>query len=234
MPGKERDAIHGGEATPETAVEHETVHADPAFREDGANESSSLEGQAEQAEKSATTGTADTPEDENDGVDQGAAANPDELRLEIQRLSHEREQLVAQYTRLRADFENFRRRKEEEFAQLKESAMADVVKQILPVLDNLERAAAATVSESDNAAEGQLLQGINLVLRQFKKVLEQIGVEAIPSVGHPFNPDVHEAVMQVEAGDTYEPGTVVEELQRGYRMGDRVLRYSMVNVAASE
>lgn len=73
-----------------------------------------------------------------------------------------------------------------------------------------------------------------MVLRQFKQVLEQMGVEAIPSVGHPFNPDVHEAVAQVEAGDEYEPGTVVEELQRGYRMGDRILRYSMVNVAASE
>lgn len=231
MAGKEHDAIHGTEETPsavdeQTHSEHETVNADPAVREDEPKEHDGRDGPSEQAEDAAVADEADTAAAEDEGAE--------ELRQEIQRLSQEKEQLVAQYTRLRADFENFRRRKEEEFSQLEQRATADVIKQLLPVLDNLERAAAATVSDTDNTAESQILQGIHMVLRQFKQVLEQMGVEAIPSVGHPFNPDVHEAVAQVEAGDEYEPGTVVEELQRGYRMGDRILRYSMVNVAASE
>lgn len=240
MAGRDRDAIHTGEEAPASAVEQapsepERVHGDPAVREDEPMEAAGQEDRTEQTEEPAVAeddGTAAAEvESTGESEDDVAVESLDELRLEIQRLSQEREQLVAQYTRLRADFENFRRRKDEEFAQLRQSATADVIKQLLPVLDNLERAAAST---SDHAAESQILQGINMVLRQFKQVLEQFGVEEIPSVGHPFDPNVHEAVGQVEAGEAYEPGTVVEELQRGYRMGDRILRYSMVHVAASE
>lgn len=206
MAGKDRDAMNSGEEKQALSAESVQVEEETVVSDSG----------AEHTEPVA------------DGVDVA------ELESHIKQLSQEREQIAAQYTRLRADFENFRRRKEEEISNLKQSAAADVATRLLPVLDNLERAASATADEADAAAENQFLQGVNLVLRQFKQVFEEIGVEAIPGAGHPFNPEVHEAVMQVDPADTYEPGTVVEELQRGYRMGDRILRYSMVNVAASD
>lgn len=220
MAGKEHDTINENDKKLETS--EESAHL----------ETEATESEASEAE------VANDPTDEAANIDDDEQSSADEaqadLRLELQRLSQERDQLAAQYTRLRADFENFRRRKEEEIANLKLNAAADMATRLLPVLDNLERAAASGGSEAEDAPENPFLQGVNLVLRQFKQELEQAGVEVIPSVGHPFNPEVHEAVMQVDPGDTYEPGTVVEELQRGYRMGDRVLRYSMVNVAASD
>ncbi|NLN27714.1 MAG: nucleotide exchange factor GrpE [Firmicutes bacterium] len=149
-----------------------------------------------------------------------------ELEQRLEEAQAERERMVALYQRLRADFDNYKRRKESEAAVLKETATADFIIELLPVVDNLERAADAA-----GDGEGPLAEGVRLVLRQLREVLEGAGVEVIPSVGHPFDPTVHEAVGQVPGGDGIESGTVVDELLKGYRMGERILRASMVRVA---
>src|SRR5699024_2791224 len=96
---------------------------------------------------------------------------------------------------------------------------------ILPVLDNLERA-----QETFADAEDAHRQGMELILRQMMDALEKIGVECIPAEGVKFDPTLHQAVMQIEAGEGQESGDVAQVLMKGYRMGDKVLRYAMVAV----
>lgn len=172
------------------------------------------------------------PGEETPAEDQGLEAETDwqaeyeKLSEELAVVTAEQNRIASAYTRLRADFENFRRRKNQEMDTISKKAVADFVRQLLPVIDNLERAVAAADED-----EGALAEGVRLVLRQIMELLQAHGIEPIESVGQPFDPTWHEAVEQVtEAGDV-EPGTVIDELQKGYRMGDLLLRPSMVRVA---
>lgn len=153
-------------------------------------------------------------------------AECERLAAELARAREERDQLEGMYRRLRADFDNFRRRKNEEVEKLKTTAAADLVRDLLPVMDNLERALAAAGN-----SEGPLATGIDMVLRQFRQILEGRGVTVIESVGQPFDPRWHEAVDYVRGVKDAQPGTVIEELRKGYRMGETLLRPSMVRVA---
>lgn len=173
----------------------------------------------------------------NAGSSQGAAADPTagaqrelaSLREENERLRRELEQAKDQSLRSMADFQNFRRRKEEEGRLDRQFANRELILALLPVLDNFERAlSAAEKTESYDA----LVSGVKLTLRQLQDFLAKNGVSAIEAVGQEFDPNLHEAVMRVEDGDHPE-NSVVEELQRGYTMHDRVLRPSMVKVARS-
>ena len=130
------------------------------------------------------------------------------------------------YLRLAADFENFRRRKAQEMADRSRYASEDAARAMLPVLDNLRRA----VDHADTADPADLINGLHLVVREFEAALQNIGVSPIESVGTPFDPAVHEALGGEEADDV-DVDTVSEELQRGYRLHDRVLRPSLVRVA---
>ena len=131
------------------------------------------------------------------------------------------------YLRLAADFENFRRRKSQELADRSRYASEDAAKALLPVLDNLRRAV-AHAAEAGTAE--YFVSGLELVVREFEAALEKLGVEPIDAVGQPFDPSVHEAMASVEGGDV-PVDTVVDELQRGYRLHDRVLRPALVRVA---
>lgn len=133
-------------------------------------------------------------------------------------------ELRDRHLRLLADFDNFRKRAERELEDRTRYMLAEPIRELLPVLDNLERALAA------QGAEGDLLRGVEMIARQFLDVLRRFGVEPIPAVGAPFDPRRHEAVMSVESTDVAEP-TVVEELQRGYVLRDRLLRPALVRVA---
>lgn len=127
--------------------------------------------------------------------------------------------------RLFADFENFRRRAHRDLAMAEANAMAEVIAAILPVVDNLERAA--------KAAEGgppTLTEGLSMLVRQAAGTFERLGVQSLPGEGATFDPTVHEAVGTVETTQ-WEPGTVAEVLARGYRLADRVIRPSLVRVA---
>lgn len=127
--------------------------------------------------------------------------------------------------RLQADFDNFRRRTKQEKEDLSSLVVQNLIKELLPLLDNFERAMIAESSQ-DTAA---LRSGVEMIYRQFASVLEKNGLEPIPAVGLPFDPQFHEAIMRVE--DCSQPeGTIVDELQKGYRVRGKVVRPSMVKV----
>ena len=134
---------------------------------------------------------------------------------------------VALLKRERADFTNYRRRVEQERAEQAQAAAADLIRQLLPVLDALERALPAVPTE---LAGNQWVEGIRLIDRALRGTLERAGLERISAEGQPFDPQVHEALLQEDAPER-TAGVVVRELRPGYRLGDRVLRHAEVSVA---
>ncbi len=141
----------------------------------------------------------------------------------LEQLKNENSQLFARLQRLQADFDNYRKRVKSEKQEWTEQAVYDLMRELLAVVDNLDRACQAGGSSET------LLAGIELVYKQLLSVLEKQGLNAIEASGMEFNPNYHHAVIQV---DSEEPeNTIVEELQKGYRLHERVLRPSMVKVA---
>lgn len=128
--------------------------------------------------------------------------------------------------RAQADFDNFRRRSRLDQEAAQKYRAQSLVSEIIPALDNFER---ALQIEADNDQTKSLLQGMNMVYNQLVQALQNEGVEAINSVGEQFDPHLHQAVMQVE-DENFESNTVVEELQKGYKLKDRVIRPAMVKV----
>ncbi|MBQ9085762.1 MAG: nucleotide exchange factor GrpE [Clostridia bacterium] len=131
------------------------------------------------------------------------------------------------YLRLCAEYDNFRKRSSKEKEGIYADACCDILEQILPVLDNLERAA---LYNTEDAAETPMGKGLELTLRSFMDTLQKIGVTEIEAFGKPFNPDLHNAVMHVD-DENYGENEIVEVFMKGYAKGDKVLRYSMVKVA---
>ena len=126
-----------------------------------------------------------------------------------------------------AEFENFRKRTEKEKAQMFEQGQSNVLSKLLPVIDNFERGLAA-VPEAEK--DGAFADGMNKIYKQLMKEVEDLGVTPIEAVGKEFDPNLHNAVMQVES-EEYESGVVAQELQKGYMFHDNVLRHSMVAVS---
>lgn len=133
------------------------------------------------------------------------------------------------YVRLYAEFENYKKRTGRETDEFRKYANEKVLKEMLPVLDNLERAI-VHVKEAPEEGVGKLLEGVELIRKQFADVLARFEVTPIPARGRPFDPQVHQAVSQQETPDAPD-GSVVEELQRGFFYKERVLRPAMVVVA---
>lgn len=140
------------------------------------------------------------------------------------------EEFKAQYTRLAADFENFRKRTQKEKQDLEEQSKCNSIKELLPVVDNFERARAHIKPQSDG--EMTIHKSYQSVYKQLVEALKRLGVAAMRPEGEIFDPNLHEAVMR-EQTDEHPDGTVLEELMRGYVMGDRVLRHAMVKVATA-
>ena len=136
------------------------------------------------------------------------------------------EDLQARYTRLSADFENFRRRSAREAHDRARYAAEHVALALLPVLDNLQRA----VDHAPTGANEEFVEGLRHTVRQFEEALASVGVVPIEAEGRPFDPNLHEAVTG-EDSENVDVDTVVSDLRRGYRLHDRVLRPSMVKVA---
>jgi molecular chaperone GrpE len=145
---------------------------------------------------------------------------------DIQALVEERDQLKDQLLRARAEFDNFRKRSARDNERIRKTAAEALVRDLLPVMDHLELA----LKHADRASLA-MAEGVEMVTRQFAEVLSKHGVEPIPSVGEVFDPNVHEAMMQ-RPDEEAAPNTVVEEFQRGYRMGDLVLRPAKVVVCS--
>jgi molecular chaperone GrpE len=147
--------------------------------------------------------------------------------VDVAALMEERDRFKDQLLRARAEFDNYRKRMERDADRLRKTAAASVIHDLLPVLDNLERAL-----EHANDESGGLAQGVEMVLKQMHEVLARHGVGPISTVGKPFTPDLHEAMMMMESAEV-PPGHVTQEFQKGYRMGERVLRHAKVAVSAA-
>ena len=147
-------------------------------------------------------------------------------REEFDQLKAERDQLLDRLARLQAEFENARKRGERERISDREYATASVIEQFLPVLDNFELAL-----KSDSSPQ-QLRSGVELIVKQMEDVLRQMQVQAIPALGEAFDPRSHEALGSVERPDLPDQH-VAEEIRRGYRLRDRLLRPSLVRVVSN-
>ena len=180
---------------------------------------------------------------ENDGNNGGAheslpPADSQELaqeaqggvsRQEYERVAKERDSLLDRLARLQAEFENARKRNQREQSDFREYATADVIKNFLPVLDNFNL---ALRTPNAQGADSALRSGIELIRKQLEDVLSRLGLQAIPAQGQTFDPRVHEAIEMVESSD-HGDHEVIEELQRGYKIKDRLLRPAMVRVATN-
>ena len=144
---------------------------------------------------------------------------------EIEALRKERDQYLDRLARLQAEFDNFRKRNAREQQDYRDYALVDALKNFLPILDSLDRAA-----KSDAQDLEQIRSGIELIDRQFHDALSKLGVQPIPAEGQPFDPNLHQAIA-MEESDTVPENTVISELQRGYKIKDRLLRPAMVRVS---
>jgi molecular chaperone GrpE len=156
-------------------------------------------------------------------------------RGELKRLEGEVKELKDSLARRQADFENYRKRMERERAETYNRVVADIAAKLLPVLDNLKRAlemeASVEASESDEFRH--FLSGVDLIYKQLAGVLDALGVKPVLAEGEQFNPHLHEAVV-TEPTDDYEPDTVMQEIVRGFRMGDKLIRPALVKVAVKK
>ncbi len=146
------------------------------------------------------------------------------LGTELQKLKAERDSLLDRLARAQAEFENARRRAAKEQQDFRDYAAADAIKSLLPIVDSFERALQV------KSQPGDFRSGVELIYKQLQDALAKLGVQAIPAKGEPFDPRFHEAIEMVETSDTPDH-EVIEELQRGYKMKDRLLRPAMVKVA---
>lgn len=158
-------------------------------------------------------------------VDEDSSLNEENLKLKEENkvLNNKINAVQEKHMRLTAEYDNYRKRTVKEKEGIYTDACADVLKDMLPVIDNLERAIAADGSDSE------LKKGVEMTLKQFNDALGKLNVEEIPSDGK-FDPNVHNAVMHVQ-GEEYGENEIVEVFQKGYKRGEKVLRYSMVKVA---
>lgn len=148
----------------------------------------------------------------------------DALRTELESVQTELAAEKDKNLRLRAEYDNFRKRSVRERDNIYADVKADTLKKLLPIFDNLERAL------RQETADEAYKKGVEMTMNQFLEALKALGVTPIEAVGQTFNPNEHNAVMHMEDPDKGE-GEIVQEFQKGFKMGDRVIRFSMVQVA---
>ena len=158
---------------------------------------------------------------------EGPPESPEALREALAAKTQEAERFQGRLLRLHAEFENYKKRMVREKAEFLKFAHEGLILEILPILDNLERAMASARAE---AGSTPLLEGLEMIARLFRSVLEKAGVTPMEALGQPFDPGYHQAVAQVESSDP-DANLVVEEIQKGYLIEGRVLRPAMVKVS---
>jgi molecular chaperone GrpE len=183
---------------------------------------------------------AETPAESGDGlldtpveVDTPPAPATDRvavLEAALAKAEAEKKDNWDKFLRSAADLENFRRRAKRDLDDARAESRTRVLKEMLPVVDNLERAVQHAEESAKTPELEAIVEGVRLVLRQFGAAFERIDVTPVDAQGKPFDPNLHEAISQVETADQ-QPGTVVSVLQRGYKLGDRLLRPALVVVA---
>jgi molecular chaperone GrpE len=158
--------------------------------------------------------------------DEAPSADPvAELEAKLAAADKEKKENWDRYLRSAADLENLRKRQKRELDETKFETKTKVLKEILPVVDNLERA----IEHAGTVEKSPIVEGVQLVLRQLMTAFERLDVTPIEAMGQPFDPNLHEAISQQESDAP--PGSIVQVLQRGYKSGDRLLRPTLVVVA---
>lgn len=178
--------------------------------------------EAVQTEENIQAAEAEAAAEENENTEK---QETDPIQAALDAANAKADEYLAMAQRIQADFENFRRRNETVRADAYADGRRDVAGQMLSVLDNLERASAAAENTQDEA----LKNGVELVLKQMNEIYRKLDVTPIDRLGEKFDPNLENAVMQGTAEDG-EPGTVCMVLQKGYKMGDKILRCAMVKV----
>ncbi len=158
-----------------------------------------------------------------DKKEKKASKQDKKLLEQIEELNAKLDEMNDKYLRMAAEYDNFRRRSKEEKDAIYETAMADTVKELLPIIDNLDRAAGYT--EGD-----KILEGLVLIAKTGATVFEKLGVEEYGKVGESFDPNIHNAVLHID-DDSFGEGEIVEVFQKGYRKGKHIIRFAMVKTA---
>jgi len=200
------------ESRPEADAEKIKIHKDPSRETDPVKEAS------QEAEK-------------KPGKKAGKKNNrkaENKIAAKLEAAEKEAGENYDRFLRISAEFENYKKRKDRETADFRKYANEVLVKELLPVIDNLERAIETSAEHDD--ASGCLLEGVNMTLKEIFKVFEKFAVKAVDAVGNQFAPAYHQAMMQEET-EEHADNTVIKELQKGYTIHDRLLRPSMVVVA---
>ena len=215
--------------------EHEPEKETPTDQEPGGAPGAGGDGPRARGEGEKPEGAADAPAGGEEAAEAGAQGEPSvtELKARLaeeqaarEAAQREREELYDRLLRLQAEFDNYRKRTRRELEESKAKGAEELVVQLLPVIDNLERA----IQAAESGAASGMVEGVKMIHKQFLSVLEGIGVVPIAAVGAPFDPALHEAVAYEES-DAYPDGVVMEEIVKGYALGGRALRPSVVKVA---
>ena len=179
-------------------------------------------------EEASAEGSVESQDEAAEPCEQAATESQDEASDGLAELEAARAEAAAnydRYVRAVAELDNYRKRTVRMRAEARDETLRDVLLQVAPVLDNLRRALGQETQEADS-----LKQGIELICGQFNDVLKGYGLAEIEAVGQPFDPEVHEALAEVP-DDEHAPGTVIEEMEKGYKLNDKVVRYARVVVS---
>lgn len=230
---EESKAADASQAEPETAAESEAEASEDAEEAEAENtreskaEATEDSGESE-AEASEDAEEADSGEADNSKEAAGKGKKEGFFKKKKDKRDEQIEELQDCLKRQMAEFDNFRKRTDKEKSQMFDMGAKTIIEKMLPVVDNFERGLAAVPEEQK---EDAFVTGMDKVYKQLMTELEAIGVKAIEAAGKEFDPELHNAVMQVE-NEELEAGTVAQELQKGYTYKDSVVRHSMVSVVS--
>ncbi len=207
------------------AAEAESKAAENTQEQEAQNEEETREAaEGNEAEDSEEKDSEEKDSEEKDSKDKGLFGKKKKKDKKDEQI----EDLNDRLRRQMAEFDNFRKRSEKEKSQMFDMGARSIIEKVLPVVDNFERGLAAVPEDQKDDA---FVTGMDKVYKQLMTEFDSIGVKPIEALGQEFNPDLHNAVMQVES-DEYEPGVVAQELQKGYMYKDTVVRHSMVAVVS--
>lgn len=207
------------------AAEAESKAAENTQEQEAQNEEETKEAaEGNEAEDSEEKDSEEKDSEEKDSKDKGLFGKKKKKDKKDEQI----EDLNDRLRRQMAEFDNFRKRSEKEKSQMFDMGARSIIEKVLPVVDNFERGLSAVPEDQKDDA---FVTGMDKVYKQLMTEFDSIGVKPIEALGQEFNPDLHNAVMQVES-DEYEPGVVAQELQKGYMYKDTVVRHSMVAVVS--
>ena len=181
------------------------------------------------AEKTVSPDEATRERPDGDGEASAVMSDLEALRSRAETAEQKRDEYLDLVKRTQADFENYQKRAQREAIQERKYAQASLAEDLLPALDNLERATSAAKQAGD---KGALVQGVSMVQSQLVDILKRQGITRIDALGKPFDPNLHQAVMQMPSADM-PPGSVAQVLEQGYMIHDRVLRPARVAVSTA-